>query len=113
VLAKLQCQSARHTVCAEILVVLCVSVFNGHFVVEVSSNVLVFVLSSMNVLSVVILGEIDAQRANAHFAISLATRSCLPTRRSRHCIAYRSVPGIGVWEARSVLTPEMFTQSAW
>ena len=93
--------SARHTVCAKVFVVLRVSVLDCHFVVEVGSNILGILLPTMNALVIIFFCEINAQRADADFAVSLAARRCLPTRGSRHCVASRSM------FARSVLTPEM------
>ena len=68
----LQCWSTRHTVCAKVFVVLCVAVLNCHFVVEVRRNIFVMLLPSMKILAVIFLSKINAQRADAHFAVSLA-----------------------------------------
>ena len=87
----LQCWLARHTVCAKVFIVLCISILDRHFVVKVGSNVFVIFLPSMDILVVIFLGKINAQRADADFAVSLAARGCLPTRGSRHCVASRSV----------------------
>lgn len=82
---------ARYTVCAKVFIVPCVSVLDCHFVVKVGSNILVIFLPSMDILVIVFFSKINAQRADAHFAVSLAARGCLPTRGSRHCVASRSM----------------------
>ena len=59
-LSMLQYCSARHTVCAKVLIVLCISVLNCHFVVKVGSNVVVIFSPSMDILVIVIFSKINA-----------------------------------------------------